>query len=633
VGKIISTIIIVVVAVGVSAALWVSANLLFNQVRSQWVRFCALAGAVVGFLIGVVLHGNLVTLGSGRGFLTWVWFPLLVGVAVGAICAALARTDDPRQRIVIGTVSGLALGAGIGAMIREDFHPGLDPVATIAWTAGGMALGAGISALRRHRPVGGALIGGSWGWIVGAWGAADLGDGSMLTSIVATAVPFGLIGLRLGLAHNPDYSARREIDRRSRAVIFLAPALTFIFITLVIPTLRTMYLSLLDQDREEFVGLENYGATFADPVSWDTSTWTNVFTSRLFWIGLALLAVAVVVGVTQKRRTGRAVEVGGPTPAPLIVGGLFLAFAVLTTLRGTIANNLWWVITVTFASTAIGLAVAVLADRSGGEKIAKSFVFMPMAISLVGASIIWRFMYAARDTSNEQTGVLNALWVGLGNLSTGSGLPTIIGAIVLGLVLMLAGAGLARALVRRQWARAVVPGVLVVLVGWAFVRYLGSGIGGIAIDDDGTTGPDTILFLQESPFNNFWLMVILIWIQTGFAMVILSAAIKAVPTEFIEAARVDGATDSQIFWRITLPQIATTIGVVVTTLIVLVMKVFDIVKVTTNGQFGTQVLANDMFQQAFQFTNTGRGAALAVILFLSVLPVMFVNIRRMQREG
>jgi alpha-glucoside transport system permease protein len=127
-------------------------------------------------------------------------------------------------------------------------------------------------------------------------------------------------------------------------------------------------------------------------------------------------------------------------------------------------------------------------------------------------------------------------------------------------------------------------------------------------------------------------MVILIWIQTGFAMVILSAAIKAVPTEYIEAARVDGATPSQIFWRVTLPQISTTIGVVVTTLVVLVMKVFDIVKVVTNGNFGTQVLANDMYANAFQFQNYGRGAALAVLILLSVLPVMILNIRRMQED-
>ena len=142
-----------------------------------------------------------------------------------------------------------------------------------------------------------------------------------------------------------------------------------------------------------------------------------------------------------------------------------------------------------------------------------------------------------------------------------------------------------------------------------------------------------IFFVQDQPFNNVWLMVILIWIQTGFAMVIMSAAIKAVPTELIEAAKVDGATESQVFWRVTLPQIRTTIGVVVTTLIVLVMKVYDIVKVVTNGNFGSQVLANDMFEEAFLFSNTGVGAALAVILFVSVLPVMVLNIRRMQREA
>ncbi len=128
-------------------------------------------------------------------------------------------------------------------------------------------------------------------------------------------------------------------------------------------------------------------------------------------------------------------------------------------------------------------------------------------------------------------------------------------------------------------------------------------------------------------------MIIMIWIQTGFSMVILSAAIKAVPTELIEAAKIDGATNSQVFWRVTLPQIATTIGVVVTTLIVGVMKVFDIVKVTTNGLFGSQVLANQMFQEAFQFNNRGKGAALAILIFVAVLPVMIYNIRRMQREN
>jgi alpha-glucoside transport system permease protein len=321
---------------------------------------------------------------------------------------------------------------------------------------------------------------------------------------------------------------------------------------------------------------------------------------------------------------------------PLVVGGLFLAFAVFTVLRGTIINNLWWVAVVTGLSTSLGLAVAVLADRARGERFAKSIIFMPMAISLVGASVIWRFMYVARDSSKEQTGVMNALWVGLGRLSTGSGFWTWLVGIVLTIAFVGLVALMGQALVRREWGKAVVPGVAALLLGWFLVRYfaiIGGGIGGQRSGPDGEFVANPVNFVQEPPYNNFWLMVVLIWIQTGFSMVILSAAIKAVPTEFIEAARVDGATDSQIFWRVTLPQIAPTIGVVVTTLIVLVMKVYDIVKVMTNGNFGTQVLANDMFQQAFQFGNVGRGASLAVLIFISVLPVMIYNIRKMQREA
>jgi alpha-glucoside transport system permease protein len=203
--------------------------------------------------------------------------------------------------------------------------------------------------------------------------------------------------------------------------------------------------------------------------------------------------------------------------------------------------------------------VATLADRVAWGNIAKSLIFMPMAISFVGASVIWKFVYDYRGPDAPQIGIVNAIVVALG------GEPQ----------------------------------------AWITVPF----------------------------WNNFLLMIILVWIQTGYAMVILSAAIRSVPDEFIEAARVDGATNSQIFWRIVLPQIATTIGVVVTTTIVLVMKVYDIVKVVSNGNFGTQVLANDMFQQAFLNNNIGRGAALAILILISVVPVMYVNIRRMQRES
>ena len=128
-----------------------------------------------------------------------------------------------------------------------------------------------------------------------------------------------------------------------------------------------------------------------------------------------------------------------------------------------------------------------------------------------------------------------------------------------------------------------------------------------------------------------WLMVVLIWIQTGFATVIFSASIKDVPTELTEAARIDGANESQVFWKVTIPQIAPTIGVVVTTLIVTVMKVFDIVKVMTNGNFDTQTIANDMFTRAFGNSDSALGSALATVLFVGVLPIMYINIRRMQR--
>lgn len=232
--------------------------------------------------------------------------------------------------------------------------------------------------------------------------------------------------------------------------------------------------------------------------------------------------------------------------------------------------------------------------------------------------------------------MINALWVGLGRLSTGSGLPTIIFGIALIAIILALLVKAGRSLSSGNTSQAALPLIAVILLGWFAWRYwgiTGDGVGGFRFNGAGQQVAAPIYFVQEPPFNNFWLMVVLIWIQTGFAMVILSAAIKAVPTELLEAARVDGATTSQIFWKVTLPQISTTIGVVVTTLIVLVMKVFDIVKVMTNGTLGTEVLANNMYREAFSNFNTGVGAALAGLIFLSVLPVMFINIRRMQREA
>ena len=312
---------------------------------------------------------------------------------------------------------------------------------------------------------------------------------------------------------------------------------------------------------------------------------------------------------------------------PIYVGFFLLACAVLSTVRGTIFNNIWWVVVVTTLSTAFGLGVAVLADRSKGENVAKSLIFLPMAISFVGAGIIWRFMYIARPPTDTQTGVMNAIWVWLGSVSS-STTGKIVAVVVLGIVAVAMALLAQRAMKDKRGATAGVAIGFLLLMIYFIYRFLGPGLGGATADG----AKETIIFFEDRPFNNVWLMVILIWIQTGFAMVILSSAIKAVPTELTEAAKIDGASESQIFWRVTMPQIAPTIGVVITTLIVTVMKVFDIVKVTTNGIADTQVIANQMFEAGFSDRNLGLGSSLATILFISVLPIMYVNVRRMQSQ-
>jgi alpha-glucoside transport system permease protein len=226
--------------------------------------------------------------------------------------------------------------------------------------------------------------------------------------------------------------------------------------------------------------------------------------------------------------------------------------------RQSIFNNILWLIVVPSLSTAFGLVIAVLADRLWWGNIAKSLVFMPMAISFVGASVIWKFVYDYRAAGQDQIGVLNAI-------VTGFGLP---------------------------------PQAWIALPFW----------------------------------NNFFLMVILIWIQTGFAMVILSAALRGVPEETLEAARIDGASGVRIFFDIMIPQIWGTIVVVWTTITIVVLKVFDIIYAMTNGQWDTQVLANFMYRWMFVNFDYGRGSAIAVILMLAVLPIMIWNIRRANAE-
>jgi alpha-glucoside transport system permease protein len=225
----------------------------------------------------------------------------------------------------------------------------------------------------------------------------------------------------------------------------------------------------------------------------------------------------------------------------------------------TIRNNFLWLLVVPATATAFGLVVAVLADKVWWGNFAKSMVFMPMAISFVGASVIWKFVFDFRGPESDQIGILNAMVMGMGFTPQA----------------------------------------------WVTVPF----------------------------WNNFFLMAILIWIQTGFAMVILSAALRGVPTDTIEAARIDGASGLQIFFEIMIPQVMSTILVVWTTITITVLKVFDVVMAMTGGQWDTGVLANLMYDWMFRGGGDyGRSSTLAMVLMFAVVPVMVFNIRRFRTE-
>jgi alpha-glucoside transport system permease protein len=223
----------------------------------------------------------------------------------------------------------------------------------------------------------------------------------------------------------------------------------------------------------------------------------------------------------------------------------------------SVVNSIIWVLLVPTVSTIVGLAYAVFIDRTRGEKIYKVLVFMPMAISFVGASIIWRFMYEYRGPEFKQIGLLNQILVWFG------GTP-------------------------QQW-------------------------------------------LLNEPWNNLFLIVVLIWVQTGFAMVVLSASIKGVPAELLEAAELDGANAWQRFRSVTVPSIRPALIVVLTTISIASLKVFDIVRTMTAGNYGTSVLANEMYTQFSKF-EAGRSAALSVILFVLVLPIVIYNARQIKKQ-
>jgi len=643
----------VALAVVATIALWVGLNLVFDQAYDHWTRFNTVVGAGAGFFAYFIAESNDVLktlvdkpvrpfgIGAVETVTGWTTRPvdfnsllwgLIGGAALGLVMFLLSAPRQQLARLPLAVVGFSAFGLLTAFALDDSVQPALDWGKLLICTAGGAVLFGLISLWRYGRAAAplSVITGVAIGWLVGAWGGADIGRGSLGETMVATVVPAAILGVRFGLATTPDARKRRRIDQRSRAWIFVTPALVFIGFGLLGPLIRTIYLSFHNRNGTESVGTDNYYRIFTDPNSVNFDNWTNIFTSRLFYLALALLALGILVGVFAGRRTSQPFERAPSSMGPILAGLFVLSCAILASIRGTIFNNVWWVIVVTSLATALGLAVAVLADRARAENTAKSLIFLPMAISFIGAGIIWRFMYSARDPSQTQTGVLNAIWVWVGE-STTSDTGKVIWVVVLAALVLVFAFFVKQGLDRKSGTMAGFAAGFLILDLYLVYRILGPGLGGY-VEDAGVVTPKPVLFIQEGPFNNMWLMVVLIWVQTGFAMVILSAAIKAVPTELTEAAKVDGATESQVFWKITFPQVGPTIGVVVTALFVTVMKVFDIVYAMTNGNFGTQVIANQMWITAFGQSNLGLGSALAVVLFVSVIPVMWLNIRRMQRE-
>lgn len=315
---------------------------------------------------------------------------------------------------------------------------------------------------------------------------------------VILAIVVGTIGV-WGLYWGADNLIDRLPRRSANAVrpfLFVGPAMALLTFFLVYPAVNTLFLSLQNSRSTEYIGLDNF---------------KTLFTEERYQIG--------------------------------------------------IRNSILWVVVVPAAALVIGLGFATLVDQLGKrtESISKSMIFMPMAISFVGASVVFTFVYSFRPEGfGNQIGLLNAIKVGLGG--------------------------------------------------------------------------DPSNWLAQKPWNNLYLMVILIWLQTGFSMVILSSAIKGVPVELIEAARIDGASEWKVFTRITIPTIKSTIVVVWTTVIITVWKVFDIVWVMTGGRDDTQVVAQQMVQEFFTNRNNGVGAALAVLMFLAIVPILVINIRRFKAE-
>jgi alpha-glucoside transport system permease protein len=304
--------------------------------------------------------------------------------------------------------------------------------------------------------------------------------------------------------------------------VFIGPAVAILIWYLALPALRTLYISLFGRNGPS--DLFDKELNFSGNIS--------TLSERLpeYWDNFVGLDNYAAIFTNQT---------------------LLIAFR----------NNLLWIVFGATFSIAIGLLIAVLADRSKFEKLAKALIFLPMAISFVGAGVIWNFIYEVKDISVPQIGLLNAIVVGLG------GEP-------------------------QAWTA------------------------------------------LNQPWNNLFLIVIVVWLQTGFAMVLFSAALKGIPAELLEAARVDGANEIRIFFNIMIPYIMGTIVTVSTTVVIFTLKIFDVVWVMTGGQFGTQVIATQFFRESFVNSNSGLGSAIVIILLIAVIPVMIYNLRQFgEQEG
>lgn len=294
-------------------------------------------------------------------------------------------------------------------------------------------------------------------------------------------------------------------------------------------------------------------------VGWLISKGSNKFTDALqgYWFVLPVLAL-LAIGLLYPGLLTIRQSFGGADGATGFSLSNYVTIFTDPEMRKVVLNTLLWVALVPTLSTLVGMVYAILVDRSKVEALAKALVFLPMAISMVGASIIWKFVYEYRPEGSDQIGLFNAILDGL--------------------------------------------------------------------------GIEPVQFMLSQPWNNFWLIIVMVWIQAGFAMTVISAAIKAIPDDIVEAAKIDGTGAWNLFRFITLPSIRGSLVVVLTTIAIGTLKVFDIVRTMTGGQFGTSVIANEFYNKAFRYSQYGEGAALAVLLFIMVIPIVVYNVIQLRRS-